>query len=163
MPRVERSITINVPVEKAYALIADAPERMAEWWPPIELQERVSPPPTALGSVSRYVYNMMGVKIKGEHLVQSIRRNEYLSVKTLSGIDSTFDFSFSPSNNGEVNTATRLTIAVDYQLPGAIIGQLINKTLIEGENIQNLEKGLENLKGILERENTPEQKPQPNQ
>lgn len=120
-----------------------------EWWPPIELQERVSPPPTAIGSVSRYVYNMLGVKIKGEHRVESIRRDDHLTVKTTSGLDSSFHFQFEPAGAN----ATRLTITVDYQLPGSIVGQLLNKAVIEGENAKNLEKGLENLKGILENEN----------
>ncbi len=148
MPRVEQSILINVPIEKAYTMIADQPERMAEWWPPIELQERVTPPPTELGSVSRYVYNMLGVKIKGEHQVQALSRNQHLMVKTTSGLDSSFDFDFVPQGAA----ATQLTVVVDYRLPGSILGQLLNKALIEGENIKNLEIGLKNLKGILERE-----------
>jgi uncharacterized membrane protein len=148
MPRVEKSITINVPVNVVYSMIADMPERMAEWWPPIESQERVSPPPTQVGSVSRYVYNMLGVKIAGEHQVQQLQRDEHLLVKTISGLDSTFDFKFEPLGDDE----TKLTIRVDYQLPGSIIGQILNKALIEGENVRNLEKGLENLKGILEEE-----------
>jgi uncharacterized membrane protein len=148
MPRVEKSITINVPTAVAYAMIADRPERMAEWWPPIELQQRVSPAPTQIGSISRYVYNMLGVRIKGEHRVEAMCRNETLQVKTISGIDSAFQFNFVPVSDH----ATRLTIRVDYQLPGAILGQLLNKAAIENENIKNLDNGLNNLKSILERE-----------
>src|SRR4051812_35321962 len=96
MPRVEKSILINVAIDRVFSLIADEPERMAAWWPPIEHQERVSPAPTQLGSVSRYVYNMLGVRIKGEHKVQAFSRNQQLLVKTTSGIDSAFDFRFEP-------------------------------------------------------------------
>jgi len=147
MPLVEQSIDIHVPVQAVYWMIADQPERQAEWWPPIELQERVTPPPTGLGSVSRYVYNMMGVKIKGEHEVIEMARDEYLKVKTTSGIDSTFEFLFAPSENG-----TYLTIRVDYKLPGSVIGQLLNKLVIEQKNEADLRDGLANLKAILERE-----------
>jgi uncharacterized membrane protein len=128
-------------------MVANQPERQAEWWPPIELSERVSPPPTRIGSVSRYVYNMMGVKIKGEHEVLELRENEYLKVKTMSGIDSTFEFIFAPSGSG-----TNLTIRVDYRLPGSVIGQLLNKLVIEQKNENDLREGLANLKAILERE-----------
>ncbi len=147
MPQVERSISINAPVERVFSFIADEPERMPDWWPPMELQERVTPPPTDVGSVSRYVYNMMGVKIKGEHRVEEMSRNRRLVVKTTSGIDSKFDFSFEPEGDG-----TRLTIKVEYSLPGSVLGQLLNKALIEKQNIRDLEKGLENLKSILEGE-----------
>jgi len=147
MPYVEQSIDIQAPVEAVYDMIANQPERMADWWPPIELQERVTPPPTDLGSVSRYVYNMMGVKIRGEHEVLEMIPNEHLRVKTTSGIDSQFDFHFEPSGNG-----TNLTIRVDYTLPGSVIGQLLNKIAIERKNEQDLEEGLHNLKQIVENE-----------
>jgi len=147
MPLVEQSIEIQAPVEAVFGIVAHHPERQAEWWPPIELQERVSPPPTTVGSVSRYVYNMMGVKIKGEHEVLEMTDNQYLKVKTISGIDSTFEFLFQPKGN-----ATTLTIRVDYQLPGSVLGQLLNKLVIEQKNEADLRDGLANLKAIVERE-----------
>jgi uncharacterized membrane protein len=90
---------------------------------------------------------MMGVKIKGEHEVLEMRENEYLKVKTISGIDSTFEFIFTPADTG-----SQLTIRVDYRLPGSIIGQLLNKLVIEQKNEADLEEGLANLKRILEQE-----------
>ncbi len=147
MPLVEQSIEIESPVSAVFNMIADQPERQAEWWPPIELQERVSPPPTEVGSVSSYVYNMMGVKIKGEHEVLEMARDEYLRVKTISGIDSEFEFIFQPSGLG-----TLLTIRVNYNLPGSVIGQLLNKMVIEKKNEQDLNDGLVNLKSIMETE-----------
>jgi uncharacterized membrane protein len=147
MPLVEKSIEINTPVSTVFNMIANQPERQPEWWPPMELQERVTPPPTQLGSKSRYVYNMMGVKIKGEHEVLEMHENEYLKVKTISGIDSTFEFVFAPNGKG-----SSLTVRVDYKLPGAIIGQLLNKLVIEQKNETDLEDGLQNLKTILEQE-----------
>lgn len=147
MPYVEQSIEIASPVAAVFGLIAHQPERMAEWWPPIELQERVTPPPTTIGSISRYVYNMMNVSIRGEHEVITMAENQHLVVKTISGIDSTFDFAFEPAPNG-----TRLTIRVDYSLPGSVIGQLMNRVMIEDRNIQDLQEGLANLKAIVERE-----------
>lgn len=147
MPEVEQSIEIAAPPERVFDLIANEPERMAEWWPPIELQERVTPPPTALGSVSRYVYNMMGVKIRGEHEVKALNENQHLIVKTVSGIDSSFTFRFEPSATG-----TRLTINVDYTLPGSVLGQLLNRIALEQKNERDLEEGLANLKRIVESE-----------
>jgi coenzyme Q-binding protein COQ10 len=147
MPLVEQSIEIESPVSAVFGMIADQPERQAEWWPPIELQERVTPPPTVLGSRSRYVYNMMGVKIKGEHEVLELAHNEYLKVKTISGIDSEFEFFFQSHGSG-----TLLTIRVNYNLPGSVIGQLLNKMVIEKKNEDDLRDGLANLKAILENE-----------
>lgn len=147
MPQVEESIDIHAPVEVVFGLIADQPERMAEWWPPIELQERVTPPPTQIGSISRYVYNMMNVTIRGEHEVLAMEPNRHLRVETISGIDSAFDFHFT-----SIPAGTRLTIRVEYALPGSIVGQLMNRVIIEERNLRDLQEGLRNLKAIAEGE-----------
>jgi uncharacterized membrane protein len=107
----------------------------------------VTPPPTAVGSVSRYVYNMLGVKIKGEHQVVELDENARLVVKTMSGIDSAFEFTFTPSDSG-----TELTVRVEYTLPGSVLGQLLNRLAIEQRNERDLAEGLQNLKQIVEAE-----------
>ncbi len=152
MPQVEESIDIQAPVQVVFGIIADQPERMAEWWPPIELQERVTPPPTAVGSISRYVYNMMNVSIRGEHEVMDYKENRHLRVETISGIDSAFDFRFEPLTA----SSTRLTIAVNYRLPGSVVGQLMNRLVIEERNIKDLQEGLRNLKSMAEAETASE-------
>jgi uncharacterized membrane protein len=146
MPYVEETIEITAPLNRVFALVAQQPERMAEWWPPIEMQERVTPAPTQVGSISRYVYNMVGIRIKGEHKVMDMVENRHLLVKTISGIDAAFDFTFVPVNGG----VTRLTVRVDYTLPGAILGQLLNRMTIERKNQEDLEQGLKNLKSMIE-------------
>jgi coenzyme Q-binding protein COQ10 len=145
MPQVKQSIHIQAPVELVFDIIANQPERQPDWWPPMDLQERVSPPPTAVGSISRYVYNMMGVKIKGEHEVIEMAENKRLVVKTISGLDSTFIFTFAPQSSGML-----LTIEVDYELPGSILGKLLNKLVVEEKNEKDLEAGLKNLKAMAE-------------
>lgn len=146
MPSAVESIEIDAPVHKVFGLIAHQPDRMVDWWPPIELQKRVTPPPTIVGSVSRYVYNMIGIRIKGEHRVTAMEENRYLLVKTISGIQSAFEFTFSAVNDAR----TLLTVRVDYEMPGAILGQLLDRALIERKNIDDLEQGLRNLKSICE-------------
>lgn len=145
MPYVEKTIEISATVDTVYALVAQQPERMVDWWPPIEVQERVTSAPTRVGSISRYVYNMVGIRIKGEHKVIDMVDNRHLLVKTISGIDAAFDFSFIPSSNG-----TRVTVRVDYTLPGSILGQLLNRMTIERKNQEDLEQGLKNLKKMIE-------------
>ncbi|MCU0498239.1 MAG: SRPBCC family protein [Anaerolineae bacterium] len=147
MPYVEQTIVISAPLEVVFSAVAHQPERMVAWWPPIELQERVTPPPTAVGAISRYVYNMMGVRIKGEHRVMEYVENQHLLVKTISGIDASFGFSFQ-----RLGPETQVTVRVNYSLPGAILGQLFNRLTIEQRNHDDLVIGLKNLKKIIESE-----------
>ncbi len=145
MPQVEQSIVIAVPPAAVFALIAEQPERMPEWWSLFELQERVTPPPTAVGSVARYVFNLMGIRIKGEYQVLQLDDGKHLVLKTLSGIDGMFDFTFAETEGG-----TRLTILMAYTLPGSVLGQRINRHRIEQQNERDLREGLETLKALLE-------------
>lgn len=146
MPSAVRSADIHAPVATVFRFIADEPEQMAHWFPAIELQERITPPPTRIGSRSRYVYNMLGVKIKGEHEVRQLIPNQHLVIRTLSGIDSTFAFTFAPSAVG-----THLTLEVTYALPGSVLGQLINGVAIEQRSQRDLVEAVANLKAMLER------------
>lgn len=146
MPQVQQTIKIDAPVEKVFTFVTEQPERMAEWWPPIELQERLTPSPTQVGSRSRYQYNMMGIKVRGEHEVMQFVANQRLYIKTLTGIDCAFDFQFEAA---EANH-TQLTMRIEYMLPASVLGRILDKTLVERENVQNLEVGLANLKRILE-------------
>ena len=146
MPQVEQTIDIQAPPAAVFALIANQPERLPEWWSAFELQQRVTPPPTAIGSISRYVYNMMGIRIKGEHQVLQMDAEQHLVVRTISGIDSMFDFSFTPLDGA----GTRLTVRVAYALPGSMLGQRLNRHTIEQKNERDLEQGLARLKVLIE-------------
>lgn len=145
MPFVEHTILIQQPPAVIFALIADQPERLPEWWRAFESHTRVTPPPTVVGSVSRYAYTMMGIRIKGEHQVVEMEQDLRLLVKTLTGIDSIFEFYLDPVADG-----TELTLRVDYALPGSILGQMLNRLTIEQRNEHDLIEALQNLKLLLE-------------
>jgi uncharacterized membrane protein len=151
MPQVEQSIEIHAPVNDIFALVAHQPERMSEWWPPLEQHERVSTAPTQVGSVTRYVYNMMGVRIPGEQRITHFEENRCLILKTISGIDSVFRFDFTPKD-GHADT-TIVTIHQDYKMPGSVLGQLLNRSAIEDKTLRDLRDGLRQLKAIIELEN----------
>ncbi|MDX2163570.1 MAG: SRPBCC family protein [bacterium] len=150
MPRVEHAIEIHAAPDRVFAMVANNPERMPDWWESFELQQRVTPPPTEVGSVSRYVYNMMGVKIKGEHRVIDLKPGEYLLVQTTSGIEATFEFRFAPCASGGDPPHTQLTISVDYALPGAMLGKLLNRLTMEQKNERDLQHALLLLKALIE-------------
>ncbi len=142
VPFVQQSIDIAATPDFVFDLIANQPERMPDWWPPMTAQERVTPPPTQVGSVSRFTYTMLGLKINGEHRVTTLEPGERLIVTTESGVEGAFDFLFQPLAAG-----MRLTLRVDYKLPG-----LDAVPAIEQRNEIELTQGLANLKQIAEAE-----------
>lgn len=148
MPAVSETIDINAPIEKVFRWVAHMPDRMPQWWRPMELHQRVTPEPTALGSVSRYVYNMVGIRIKGEHQVTEYAENERLQVQTRSGINASFLFTF----QAVTGFRTRVTLRAEYQLPGAIIGKLISRAALEQRNMEDARGALKTLKTMVESE-----------
>lgn len=149
MPQVEQWIEIAAPPRTIFDLVANHPERMPDWWDAFECQQRVTPPPTRVGSVSRYVYNMMGVKIKGEQQVVAMTESEHIAVKTISGLEAAFEFKFTPCREGE---STYLRVRVLYALPGSLLGGLLNCQQIERYNLRSLREGLSALKRMVESE-----------
>lgn len=145
MPYVEHSVDIAAPPSAIFSLIAHQPERQPQWWPNFDLQERVTPPPTTFGSRLRYVYNMMGIRLKGEHEVIDYAEAQRLVIQTISGLDSIFEFTFTPEAEG-----TRLTVRMDYALPGSMLGQLLNRLTLESSNERDLHLALTNLKALVE-------------
>ncbi len=151
MPQIEQSILIQASPSAVFSVIAHEPERMPEWWTALEIQQRVTPPPTAVGSIAHYVYNMLGMRIKGEHQVLVYEAPRHLVVRTVSGIDSMFDFSLAALDGDE----TQLTMRVAYTLPGSVLGHLINRRTIEQQNEQVVAESLNNLKALVEAEVAP--------
>jgi uncharacterized protein YndB with AHSA1/START domain len=151
MPQVEQTIDIAAPPDAVFKVIADQPERIAEWWRAFESQQRVTQPPTAVGSVTRYVYNMMGIRIKGEHEVLQMEAGTHLVIRTVSGLDGMLDYRLAVIEDG-----TRLTVLFAYSLPGSMLGQRLNRHNMEQKNERDLAQGLENLKALIEAESAAE-------
>jgi len=150
MPRLQHAIAIYAPPERVFNMVAEYPERMPDWWSAFEMQQRVTPPPTIIGSVSRYVYNMMGVKIKGYMSIVELTPNTHVHMRTTSGLDASFQFIIDPFNDEDGVQRTTFAIQVDYALPGAVLGKFLNRQTLEQKNERDLHQALINLKALIE-------------
>ena len=76
MAKVERSMTINAPVEKVFAYIDD-PMNELEWFP--GLMEVRDVTDKGVGACSRFAYKMIGIRLEGEnkgsHVLQGGAKN----------------------------------------------------------------------------------------
>lgn len=146
MPSVVESIEINAPVHRVFDLVAHQLDRLPQWWRPFERVQNVTPPPTRVGTVSRYIYNLLGIRIKGEYLVRELVENRRLCVQT-TGLDSWFEFSFSGDDY-----RTRLVVRMDYKLPGEILSKLLTQAALEKRHLEDMVMSLSNLRDIAESE-----------
>ncbi len=142
MAKVEKTITINAPVEKVFNYI-DQPTNLPEIWPSLMEIKDVQTLPNG-GHTDRWVYKMAGIRFEGttegiEHVT-----NQRIVSKTKGGVKSTQTWVFQPEADG-----TKVTFEVEYNIPIPVLGKLAEAIIVkmndrEGDSI------LANLKTRME-------------
>lgn len=141
MIKVEKSVTINKPVEEVFAYVNN-PDNSATWQGGVESVE-YSDPDQKVGSQFTEIRKFMGREMKTMMEITALEENKKYAAKSLSGpvkYDVTVIFE-------SVSGGTKMTTRVDGE-PGGFF------KLAEGAVSKQLEKSLEEdgerLKGILE-------------
>jgi uncharacterized membrane protein len=142
MPNVRKSIEIKAPVSEVFAFMA-APEHLPEIWPSMMEVSNVKVKPDG-GRSYDWIYKMAGMRFHGHSETTEVQRNRLSVVKNEKGIRSTFRWSY----QGRDDT-TQVTVEVDYEIPGAILGKLA-EPFIRKINEREAETVLGNLKARLE-------------
>jgi len=143
MTLIQKSVTINAPVENVLAILED-PERQSDLNPNLKLR---SHRPSPLGFFdTQWEYKMAGMKLSGESTVTAYERGKRIVFESKGGIDSRWEWTIT----AEAST-TRVALALTYTMPGSLLGAALNKLVIEGQNEKDIEGQLANLKRLSER------------
>lgn len=141
MAKVQRSVTINAPVEKVFSYITN-PSNDPEWQAgAIEVREV-----TGQGVGQRYgwTYKIMGISFKGESEVIEYVPNQHYSHKSTGGIVSSWTFSFKAEGGG-----TRLDFTVEFTVPVPVLGKFAERMVIR-QTEREADHATASLKEILE-------------
>ena len=122
MAKVERSITINAPVDKVFSYIK--PENLPEFWPSLVEVKDVQQLPNG-GHSNRWVYKMAGMRFEGTSEDVECVQNQRLVSKTKGGVESTQTWTFQPEAGG-----TRVTFTVEYTVPIPVLGKLAEAIIV---------------------------------
>ncbi len=146
MSRVQRTIDIEAPPERVFELLTDL-DRLQEW--ATIAGDAVNPPakPLAQGAKWKHKVKVAGVELEGDWNVVAIdppRLVEYEATRSEGGWLKMLQ-RVAPSGGG-----SRVELEVDYELPWGVLGQAVDKLLVERRNEREAEESLENLKNILE-------------
>lgn len=145
MAKVERTDTINAPVEKVFAYIQD-PTTNPEWIPSqIEVTD-VKRTEEGVGTHYRWAYKLVGIRLTGESTFTEYVPNERLVDQSKGGIASTWTYTLQPRDGG-----TKLTLVVEYTIPIPVLGKFA-EGLVLSRNEREADMAVANLKGILEAE-----------
>jgi len=142
MAKIEKSILISAPVDKVFAFMAK-PENLPEIWPSLVEVRNVQLLPNG-GHCYDWTYKLAGVRIDGHAEWTEFIEDQRIVDKNESGIPSTFVWNYRPEDGG-----TRVTLNVDYTIPGAVLGKLA-EPVIHKMNEHEAETVLANLKARME-------------
>lgn len=146
MSEVTRSIFIRVPPEAIWELVVDHTERMTEWMPHIVEAERLTPGPVRVGSRTRYVSQLVGIRREFVNEVTALEPNRRLDYKSVEGnVEDCGYWLFEPQDDG-----CQVTFSMTYYLPGAVFGEIADLLVVHRAQEKQIEEGLQNLKERLE-------------
>lgn len=139
---MERSITINAPVEKVFKYIED-PMNTPDWLP--SAMESTDVSGSGVGKHYRYSYKMAGVLLKGEATITEHIPNERIVLQAEGGgSTSTWSYSFKMHDG-----ATMMKLDVEYTIPVPVLGKLAEQLVLK-RNEREADLAMANLKEIME-------------
>jgi uncharacterized membrane protein len=142
MATVNKSITINAPIEKVFKYSAE-PSNLPEIWPSMIEAKDIQPLPNG-GNKFRWVYKMAGIRIEGISEDTEFIPNQRSVSKTEGGVESEIIWEY--QSEGE---ATKVTFSAEYTVPIPLIGKLAEAFIVK-LNENEAETLLSNLKARME-------------
>jgi len=141
MAKIEKSITINAPVEEVFAYVDD-PMSQLEYLPSmVEVKDVTG---QGVGAHFRWTYKMAGLRFEGETTMTEYTPNERMVVQSKGGIVSTWNWTFTPEDGG-----TKINLTVEYTIPVPVLGKL-GEALILKQNEREADQAMANIKAKLE-------------
>jgi uncharacterized membrane protein len=141
MARVERSITIDAPVEKVFSYLTDLNNQL-EWVPSMTDVRGITG--QEVGQKFGWTYKFMGIPFKGESEIIERVPNQRSVVKSKGGIDSTWTWTFRPENDQTV-----VNMVVEYTIPVPVLGK-VGERLVLRQNEREADLAMANIKERLE-------------
>jgi uncharacterized protein YndB with AHSA1/START domain len=146
MTRLRQELFVDAPPERVFAIVA-APERTPEWMPSVLEMHREGAGPIAVGSKTRSVVKVLGTRQRaiGTCVHFDPPKRLVIDSQTDRGGKSRTDTELAPEGAG-----SRVTVTLDYVVPGGGLGKLLDKLVAERQIREDFEAGLAALKRLAE-------------
>jgi len=148
MARIKKSIVINAPVEKVYAIARD-PHRRATWYVGLSEPDRVTGN-SEVGTVVEHAFLMADVHFPVTTTILEDHGNPEGSrwrAKNEGALAGEARWTYTPKDGG-----TEVTSETEYTVPGKALGKLADRLLIERMNARAMEDTLANMKLVCDAE-----------
>ena len=144
MTRIEKSIEIKAPPEKALPMIDW--DGWTQWYDPFKKVEWTSKDKRKVGATVHVTVELAGIKAVWDGETTEYTENEKVAWRSTGGNFTGFGFNaLSPTKDG-----TKVTIMMDYDLPYSILGKLIDKLRFHKAAEKSFDVALKKMKNMLE-------------
>ena len=142
MAKLEKSITIDAPVDKVFAYMTEV-TNLPEIWPSMVEVKNVEKLPNGASNFG-WVYKMAGARLEGSSETSEFILNQRTVTHSKGGIDSTIIWSF--RSDGD---QTIVTFSAEYTVPIPVLGKLAEAIIVK-QNDREADQLLSNLKAKME-------------
>ena len=148
MAQIHKSIEIKAPVEKVHS-VGQNPERWTSWLVGLGETEKIAGDGGA-GTMVEHSYVMAGARIPvTTEILENSSGTEgaKLRARAHGPLDGKHTWTYEPANGG-----TRVTLEMEYKVPGAALGKIADRLIVERMQSRAFQQSLENLKMLCEAE-----------
>ena len=143
--RIETTVSIDNTPEAVMNYVADIRNRPL-FLGPLKSVTDIQGEPTAEGTRWKWIWAALGMEFEGSGQCLKHEPGKLYRFRTEGGIASTWTYTAEPAGNG-----TRLTIAVEYEVPQRAAGRLPTGAVAEKMKKAEADRVAENLQVILSR------------
>ncbi len=144
MAVIRRSIDINAPLSKVFEFVA-SPKNWTTYLTSLVKVENFSTEDLQSGTTFEWTYRMMGMDFNGKGQILEYEKDRLYKMRMEGHFPITETFRFEGNDQ-----KTTLTVEIEYELPGKVLGVLADKMVLEKLNVKEADGVLERIKTICE-------------
>ncbi len=146
MTHISRSTSIARPPDAVFALMTDV-DRLPAWAATVVETRDLSHPTLEVGCTFRQTFRVLGHELDSEWRVTEFDPPRRVTYEASSAEGGRLEMvqTVRPLEQG-----SEVTLEIDYELPGGILGRIADRVIAERQNEHDAERSLEALKRIAE-------------
>lgn len=144
MAKVARTIEINAPVSKVFDFVTNPDNWTKYVGSLIKVSDLTNNPPVK-DTTFKWIYRMLGVDLGGKGRVSSFEKDKEFTMQ----MEGSFPIREIYIFDGD-DANCFLTVEVEYEMPGKILGVISKSSVIEKLNIKEADAVLDKIKTFCE-------------
>ncbi|MCA1587685.1 MAG: SRPBCC family protein [Chloroflexi bacterium] len=147
MARIQREIDIACPPDEVFAVLTDL-DKLPAWASIVAETSDVSDRPLRVGCTFRQRLRVLGQELESSWRVTDLDVPRLIAYEATGPAGSRLDMK---QTVRPVDGGARVLLEIDYDLPGGLIGEALDRVVVQSQNESEAEQSLERLRGLLER------------